>query len=657
MNFLVLDIETTGLNPRRDKIHGVGVATLNPENEIVCDYITPDNPFLKKFLADPTKNVIGHNLRFDLKFLHQFGLEINCQTWDTKLLAQVLDENQRLGLKDLAVKHFGEGALLDKRKLDSAVSKIKGKSVADLCKFDLEDPSKQYFELIADYCKEDCKNTLALFRLLWQTLVERDRIVRNKLFPNTPLSYFLEECMPLEKVLMSMELRGIALKVNDLLNFREVITTENNSLSAQMSLLAAKEITAIEEELYEKAKAKKKTEEGKANVQKRSIKYGTKFNWNSNNHLSQLIFGNFGVDPKNAEKTEIGSPSTSETSIDRIIESREENDRLKQILETYKKFKKNLKLVTTYTGDKKGLLAHVEDGRVYAEYLQAGRGKEGKQAMMGGTVTGRLSSRNPNLQNLPRNSPIQKFFVPDMGRIFAYFDYSQLELRLAAHLSQDKMLMEAYIKDLDLHEITAKAIDKDRQTGKAVNFAMIYDASPYRLSEMIAQPVEECREIINNFFSLYRGYKEYLNRQRKFLTKYNGVFSETGRFRNLPEINQYEFRSREWSHALKQGYNFPIQSLGASITKRALIELHKQGFSIVTTVHDSVVVEIAENEKHLVKDIKAIAENIYPLTVPLKADVKLLTSLSESDIIQEKEINDEQHSDNRTNQARGNRAS
>jgi len=115
--------------------------------------------------------------------------------------------------------------------------------------------------------------------------------------------------------------------------------------------------------------------------------------------------------------------------------------------------------------------------------------------------------------------------------------------------------------------------------------------------------------------------------------------------------------SREWRHALKQGYNFPIQSLGASITKRVMIELHRRKFKIVTQVHDSVVITLPENEIGKSKEIQQIAENVYKVSVPLKAEVKLLTSLSESDIIQEKETNDEQYSNNRTHQARGNSAS
>ena len=293
-------------------------------------------------------------------------------------------------------------------------------------------------------------------------------------------------------------------------------------------------------------------------------------------------------------------------------------------------------------------MSQIEDGRIYAEYLQAGRGKEGSK---GGTVTGRLSSRNPNMQNLPRGSEIKRFFIPDTAEdIFVYFDYSQLELRLAAHLSQDPLLIQAYKDNLDLHEITAKAIGADRQIGKSTNFAMIYDASAYRLSAMVNKSVDECQHIINEFYKLYAGYKKYLQKQMRFMITNGLVVSEAGRTRRLPEVRELPSNTKEWRHAIKQGYNFPIQSLGASITKRAMIELHRRKFKIVTQVHDSVVIQLPKNDVHKLEEIQIVAETIYPLTVPLKVDIKLLTSLLESDKILIEGVKNEQCSNRKQNQ-------
>jgi len=634
MNIIALDIETTGLNPRRDRIHGVGTFDGTEGN-----YVGIDDVALRQYLANKDNHIVGHNIRFDLKFLVQAGIAINCQVWDTKLLAQLIDENQPLGLKDLSVKYFGNSALDNKRELDRAVTSINGRSVADLCRLDLDDETEPFYHIIKKYCIEDCKNTLKLFWSLVPALKNMDAALKAKKYVASPLDYYTNEMMPLESVLLKMELDGIKLDEAALNRYSCALTSENVRLLAEMSLICAKEINNIEEALYEKVLATKHTPKGKANVQRRSTKCHTKFNWQSAEHLSSLIFGEFKIPEKLVEKTATGKPSTSESSLEVIYKAHGPQDRIKKVLEIYKAWKKNIKILNTYTGDaveKTGLLAHVDNGRIYAEYLQTGRSKEDSS---GGTVTGRLSSRNPNMQNLPRGSEIKKFFLPDPGQIFVYFDYSQLELRLAAHLSNDRLLLKGYNDGIDLHQITADAIGADRQTGKSVNFAMIYDASAYRLTSMIDRSVEDCRDIIAQFYDLYKGYKAYLNQQKEFIEQHACVISEAGRLRRLPAIEYEPTGSKEWRHALKQGYNFPIQSLGATITKRAMIQLHNMGYRLVTQVHDSVVISIPDDHQVNSKlaEIKQVSENVYPLRVPLKVDIKLLTSLSESDILVNKE--------------------
>ena len=641
MKLIALDIETTGLNPRKDRIHGIGIAT----SETEAKYLLPDDNHVREYLSNPEHHIVGHNIRFDLKFLINAGFVVKCQVWDTKMMAQLLNENQELGLKPLSEKYFGKESLENKRELDRAISSINGRSVADLCLRDLEDDTEPFYHIIAKYCMEDCKNTLRLFNMLTNDIKRMHKRMVDKGFTNTPLTYYTEETMPLELVLMDMELSGIKINTPKLVQYRERLVSENKDLMNELQTLCSKEIQSIEDSLYEEAISKKKTEKGRANVIKGSEKHGTKFNWQSSDHLSTLIFDRFGVPISAVEKTETGKPSTSETSLESLHDSLGEQDLLRRVLSTYKTWKKNVKLITTYTGEDKGLLSQIEKGRIHAEYLQAGRGKEGTT---GGTVTGRLSSRNPNMQNLPRGSEIKKFFIPDEGHLFVYFDYSQLELRLAAHLSQDPLLIRAYKENLDLHEITGQAIGADRQTGKSTNFAMIYDASAWRLSDMLKKSVDECQFIINEFYNLYTGYKKYLAEQKRFIETHACVVSETGRIRRLPEIQTQPTKSREWRHALKQGYNFPIQSLGASVTKRAMIELHRRGFKILTQVHDSVVIQLPENRIRDVKEIQQVAETIYPLSVPLKVDIKLLTSLSESDIITTQEVdNESKRSNNR----------
>lgn len=626
---IALDIETTGLNPRQDRIHGVGIHYEDGKSY----YFEPRNCIIQEILGDSSNHIVGHNIRFDLKFLISAGYKVDCQVWDTKVLAQLIDENQQLGLKALTEKYFDVGSLESKSELDREVSKRGVKHVGDLCRLALDGDERELDRLIAKYCLEDCRNTLALWKLLIADLKRIDSTMKDFGFKKSPLDYYVEEALPTEKVLMGMELRGIQIDVNSLKEFREALSISSHGQLNQMTELALHQIKGVEDGLFIQAVARRKSKEGKAKVKRSSTRYKTKFNWQSADHISALIFNEFQVSRNAVEKTASGKPSTSEYSLSTLCESLTEDAPLRKFLKIYAAWKKTLKLLNTYTGDKKGLLSQVEEGRVYADYLQAGRGREGTK---GGTVTGRLSSRSPNMQNLPRNSEIKSFFTPDKEHIFIYFDYSQLELRLAAHLSGDPLMIDAYKTGKDLHQMTADRIGESRQVGKTVNFLMIYDGSSYRLSGELNKSPEQCQNIINGFFETYNEYARYLDRQKRFMSKHGLTVSILGRVRRLKNVTHTHPRSKEWRHAVKQGYNFPIQSLGASITKRAMIKLASLGYKIVTQVHDSVVIQVPDDRLvggH-VNTIRRIAEGIETLSVPLKVDIKVLTSLLESDIVE-----------------------
>jgi len=626
-NIVVLDIETTGLNPLTDKLHGIGVAW---DEENIEYHINDDSGRIANVLSDPNAHVCGHNIRFDLKFLIRAGFQVNCRIWDTKILAQLVNENQELGLKALADKYIGKGSLENKSDLDRAVSKAGVKHVGDLCRLDIESDYTQYTELIARYCKEDCRNTLKLWHMLTTELKQIDASWKSIGAEKTPLDYFCDEAMPLEVVLMHMELAGISFNVDACRQYQKTLISDNIARLNQLNELCLPQIQAIEEVMYEAACTKRKSDKGKAGVLKSSEKYGTRFNWQSPDHIRRLFFSGLHLPSQRASQTASGQPSVGEESLEALAQLCQDGSKEQQIIETYKIFKKTQKLITTYTGEEKGLISHVQGGRIYADYLQAGRGKDGTS---GGTVTGRLSSRNPNMQNLPRGSEIKKFFCPDPGHAFVYFDYSQLELRLAAHLSQDALLLAAYRNDRDLHQQTADELGITRQDGKTVNFAIIYDASAWRLSNILSLPPERCEEIRQNWFQLYSGYAQFLESQKRFMLNRGCIRSEAGRVRRLPELLQRPAPPpKEINHMIKQGYNFPIQSLGATITKRAMIELHNRGYHLVSQVHDSVILQVPDTQvTEAIREIQWVAEGIFPLTIPLKCDIKVLRSLSEED--------------------------
>jgi DNA polymerase-1 len=269
-------------------------------------------------------------------------------------------------------------------------------------------------------------------------------------------------------------------------------------------------------------------------------------------------------------------------------------------------------------------------------------------------------------------------------KVFVYADYSQVELRIAAHLSQDPKMLEAFQLDLDPHKITAASMFKvaesdvtkeQRQAGKTTNFLLIFDGGPGRLQEQLSSvglsyTMQECKEFRNAYFAAYPRYREHLGEILETVSRMGALVSECGRLRRLPEIvygrwltwdrrlnrrvfngppelaaklhnfpgekvSEYELSERagkKFSHAKKQAYNFPVQSLGASITKRAIIALQAQGFTVRSTVHDSIIVEaLASEAAQAAAAVKATMEGAYLLSVPLKVDVKILNSLDESD--------------------------
>lgn len=689
MSYIVLDCETTGLDWKSDALHGVAICTSNG----VSDYVTPDSPTWQSFLAllqDPAIAKVGHNLRFDLRFLSRF-CKIEGALYDTMLMAQLVDENNSVGLKQLAERYLGKAATLGKAELDSVMGKAGVRHVGELCAADLsEERQGWFFDLIARYALEDVTNTHKLFHLLAGRLKDLDANWAKLGSLVSPLKYLREEALAVEPSLLAMELRGILLNPAAISETRTSVMMDLAKVKENLLSLVAEEVDLIEESLYEKEVGKRKSEKGKAKVERSSVDYGTAFLLSSSQHVGHLIYTHLGG--KAGRSTASGLPSTSDTDLSSLRAEGTEGSKLARFLDLFATYRSLQKLWNTYVAPDSGLLEFTSNGRVHALYLQAGSSKDGGK---GGTATGRLSSQSPNMQNLPRKGGIKRFFIPDPGHVFIYADYSQVELRIAAHLSRDEELLAAYKNGLDLHVMTASAVfrtsevtKEQRQLGKTLNFAMIYDASAWRLEQELGPlgySLQDCEAMRRAFFEKYAGYAAYLKAELRKLRDLKLVISETGRVRRLPDMSfesalqwngrvfkgtqaqlealkahqgeaisgaeAFERARKRYRHAIKQAYNFPIQSLGASITKRALIALSKEGYDLVTTVHDSIIVQVpkeaAQEERQLVQHI---LEQEYKLSVPLIAETKILTSLEESDILSIGGRNEDKRNDDRSTQ-------
>ena len=292
------------------------------------------------------------------------------------------------------------------------------------------------------------------------------------------------------------------------------------------------------------------------------------------------------------------------------------------------------KIYTTYL---EGILNSItNDGKIHTIYTQAL------------TRTGRLSSIEPNLQNIPVRNEIgrliRKAFVPEENSLIMSSDYSQIELRIFAHLSKEEALLDAFNNHIDIHTKTAMDIfkvSKDavtsnmRRQAKAVNFGILYGISPYGLAEDLGISPKEAKEFIETYFKTYPGIKDYMNETIK--KAYEDGCSKTimNRTRTIEELKSSNYMQRSMGE--RMALNTPIQGSSADILKKAMIEIDKafneKGLksTMLLQVHDELIFNVLEEEKEEVQTIvKNIMENTIKLTVPLEVDIQFGTNWYEA---------------------------
>jgi DNA polymerase-1 len=285
------------------------------------------------------------------------------------------------------------------------------------------------------------------------------------------------------------------------------------------------------------------------------------------------------------------------------------------------------KLKSTYV-DALPLLIHAETGRLHTSFCQTG------------TATGRLSSSDPNLQNIPVRSElgrqIRAEFVAGPGNILLSADYSQIELRILAHFSQDPVLVEAFRTGQDIHARTAQEVfsvgpmaqnAEHRRAAKAINFGIIYGQTPFGLSAQINVDQKEAARFIAAYFARYRGVKDYLEQSLAEARKTCTTRTLFGRVRPVPEITSPQVNLRNFAE--RTALNTPLQGTAADLIKLAMIsidrQLAEQGLQakMILQVHDELLFEAPIEELDRLRDlVRNAMENVYPLAVPLVADLK-----------------------------------
>lgn len=336
---------------------------------------------------------------------------------------------------------------------------------------------------------------------------------------------------------------------------------------------------------------------------------GHKFNINSPSQLAKILYKEIKIEPQDMGiKRKKMHHSTSAKDLAKISHL---HPAIKKIL----KYRELYKLKTTYLEPLPKLVD--KNSRVHTTYAID-------------TITGRLSSKNPNLQNIPIRTEvgreIRKAFVAEKGYKLVVADYSQIELRIAAHFSGDPVMIEAFKFGRDIHKSTAEELGVDRRTAKTVNFGILYGVSAYGLSDSLNISQEEAQALIDKYFLAFPKLSEYIKKTVAEAEKNGYVQTLFGRRREIPELNSSIERIRKLGERI--AVNTPFQGTAAEIIKLAMLalseKLKKENVKLILQVHDELVFEIQESQiKQTTEIIRDVMENIVKLKVPLVVDIKI----------------------------------
>ena len=559
------DTETTSLNELEAQIVGLalswevhkGYYILFPEDfDLAEQWLS----VLKPFFESTTILKIGQNLKYDLKVLTNYGIEVHGQLFDTMIAHYLLNPDMRHNMDLLSEAYLGYTPIA----IDTLIGK-KGKGQLTMRAVPAE--------LQKEYAVEDTDVTLQL-KHAFLPLLEKDQMVK----------LFTEVEAPLVKVLAQMEYEGIRLDTHFLGELSKEINTD---------------LIALQTTIFDQA--------------------GESFNLSSPKQLGDILFEKLKLLSK-PKKTKTGQYATSEEVLSQLAS---EHPIVANVLE----FRALQKLQSTYI---EALPREVNPrtGRVHTTFMQAV------------TATGRLSSNQPNLQNIPirtpRGSQIRKAFVPrneDYTLLSA--DYSQIELRIIAALSEEDHMIEAFLQGQDIHRSTAAKVfavpieevtKEQRSHAKTVNFGIIYGVSAIGLSQQTSLTRSQSKELIDTYYQTYPKLKGYIEKQIAFAREHGYVETILGRRRYLPDV--YSRNQVVRGAAERNAVNAPIQGSAADIIKIAMVRiaqrLEREHLStrMLLQVHDELLFDVPKPELEVVTPlIREEMQQAYKLSVPLIVEI------------------------------------
>lgn len=560
------DTETTSLNAQEAELVGIafsfekGSAFYVPFPENQADVQELVNQF-RPFFESETIVKVGQNLKYDIKILKRYHIEVKGFLFDTMIAHYLINPDMRHNMDVLAETYLKYSP----KPIEELIGK-KGKGQKSMRQVSLDE--------IKEYAGEDADITYQL-----------KEVFAHRLQQTKTENLFIELESPLVQVLADMEAEGIRLDLDYL-----------KQLSGELAADAQK----LEQQIYEKA--------------------GETFNLASPKQLGDILFEKLKIGGPKPKKTKTGQYATGEEVLSYLAN---EHQIVKDILE----WRQVVKLQNTYV-DALPLQVDAGTNRVHTDYMQAV------------AATGRLSSNNPNLQNIPirteRGQKVRKAFIArNEEYVLLSADYSQIELRIIAALSEEPNMITSFNNKEDIHRSTAAKVfnvaleevtREQRSHAKTVNFGIIYGVSAFGLSNQTSLSRAESKELIDTYYATYPKLKAYIQNQIEFAREYGYVQTVLGRRRYLKDINSQNAVVR--GAAERNAVNAPIQGSAADIIKIAMINIHKRlekeqlQTKMLLQVHDELVFDVPVKELEQVTPIiKYEMENAFSLAVPLEVEI------------------------------------
>jgi DNA polymerase-1 len=560
--YLAIDCETDSKDPRLANLKTIILADSDKAYSIDFTALADLDPAIVSLIK--SSKLILQNFKYDFHVLQRHGIDLDKSRFrDIMLMHHIIDENSE-------------------HSLDAQV------------KFSFRDNYKEEFwgkygsyenASAASRLEYECKDgiyTHRLFCMYSGILKERESLVKH--------------VHELAINLYRTERDGVKVDVPVILDTMPKMHEEIEAIGNSLRPCVEEYCQVWELNRWTEELSKRKTERGKSGVKK------PEFNFSSGAQVQWLLYDALKLPVIN--KTKAGKPSTD---YDTLTELESEHS----IVALLKDYKGKQTLYNTFVV---GLAERQRDGRIYPDFN------------VNGTATGRISSSNPNLQNMPKDGPYRGFFIPDNDHVFIGADYSQLEVVVEANLTGDKNLAKIILEGTSKHDITNEGLKMgDRDKAKTLNFAMGYHCSPYKVAEILDVSLKEAQRIFDEYWEIYKGCKQLKSFTDKRVEDGLPIVSPLGRERHLPQ----EFKNKgEEARAKRQAYNALIQGTGADITHRAFSEfasyIRNVGFGrALWPIHDEILaqtlVDRAEEGKSKLVDIMASAVRGLDWKIPLSA--------------------------------------